>query len=172
MKVDGYTLTPEEESRFHLLDDDGKLRQKILNKRVNADKIGLAYKMSVSELLDELEFAGIKSSDWCVGKFSLSRFKDEGDYIVGNCRFLLQGDNAKERKDYIGPRHCLSWEEYTLWKQKLASERRVEYEKTAHQSYLGNKNSQFGTRWITNGVESRKIKSSEEIPSGWTRGRH
>jgi hypothetical protein len=35
----------------------------------------------------------------------------------------------------------------------------------------GNKNSQFGTIWITNGSESKKIKSSSEIPDGWRKGR-
>jgi len=37
--------------------------------------------------------------------------------------------------------------------------------------HIGNKNSQFGTIWITNGFESKKIKSSELIPNGWKRGR-
>lgn len=34
------------------------------------------------------------------------------------------------------------------------------------------KNSQFGTIWITNGSENKKIKSSSDIPSGWKRGRN
>ena len=32
-------------------------------------------------------------------------------------------------------------------------------------------NSQYGTMWITNGVENRKIKKEERIPEGWYRGR-
>lgn len=35
----------------------------------------------------------------------------------------------------------------------------------------GNKNSQFGTMWITNGVSSKKIKKSDVIPIGWHSGR-
>jgi group I intron endonuclease len=35
----------------------------------------------------------------------------------------------------------------------------------------GDTNSQFGTIWITNGSESKKIKSSSEIPDGWRKGR-
>lgn len=34
---------------------------------------------------------------------------------------------------------------------------------------LGDKNSQFGTFWITNGVDSKKTKGY--IPEGWNRGR-
>lgn len=35
----------------------------------------------------------------------------------------------------------------------------------------GSKNSQFGSMWITNETESKKIKNSESIPEGWTKGR-
>ena len=33
------------------------------------------------------------------------------------------------------------------------------------------RNSQFGTQWITNGKESKKINKSESIPEGWNPGR-
>jgi hypothetical protein len=36
---------------------------------------------------------------------------------------------------------------------------------------LGNKNSQYGTCWITNGVENKKIKITENLPAGWYKGR-
>lgn len=36
---------------------------------------------------------------------------------------------------------------------------------------LGSKNSQYGTMWITNGNESRKIKKLDIIPEGWYKGR-
>jgi hypothetical protein len=45
------------------------------------------------------------------------------------------------------------------------------------QTYANNKhqqgisNSQFGTKWITNGIEERKIKKDEDIPVNWKRGR-
>lgn len=35
----------------------------------------------------------------------------------------------------------------------------------------GDKNSQFGTCWITNGVENKKIKKGDIIPDGWELGR-
>jgi len=35
----------------------------------------------------------------------------------------------------------------------------------------GEKNSQFGTRWITDGKVSKKIKNSDIIPEGWHTGR-
>lgn len=36
---------------------------------------------------------------------------------------------------------------------------------------IGNLNSQFGTCWITNGVDNKKIKKEEIIPNGWKLGR-
>lgn len=35
----------------------------------------------------------------------------------------------------------------------------------------GNKNSQFGTRWINNGNEDKKIKGTDSLPDGWEFGR-
>jgi hypothetical protein len=35
----------------------------------------------------------------------------------------------------------------------------------------GENNSQFGTRWITNGKENKKIKKNEILPNGWIFGR-
>jgi hypothetical protein len=32
-------------------------------------------------------------------------------------------------------------------------------------------NSQYGTMWITNGIENKKIKKEDSIPEGWQRGR-
>jgi hypothetical protein len=39
------------------------------------------------------------------------------------------------------------------------------------QHQQGTKNSQFGTMWITNGIENKKIKKDAVIPEGWNKGR-
>lgn len=38
-------------------------------------------------------------------------------------------------------------------------------------SQSGNKNSQFGSKWVTNGTENKKIKAIDFIPDGWYNGR-
>lgn len=44
--------------------------------------------------------------------------------------------------------------------------------KTQTSNYLGKTNSQFGTMWITNGQENKKIKKDVDIiPEGWYKGR-
>ena len=35
----------------------------------------------------------------------------------------------------------------------------------------GSKNSQYGTMWITNGIQNKKIKKEDPIPQNWIRGR-
>jgi len=35
----------------------------------------------------------------------------------------------------------------------------------------GNGNSQYGTMWVTNGIDNRKIKKEDVIPEGWRKGR-
>jgi len=35
----------------------------------------------------------------------------------------------------------------------------------------GDKNSQYGSMWITDGIENKKIKKTDFIPEGWYKGR-
>ena len=35
---------------------------------------------------------------------------------------------------------------------------------------MGKNNSQFGTKWITNGIENKKIKKDEHLPENWRYG--
>lgn len=55
----------------------------------------------------------------------------------------------------------------------LLSESKIKRKKTfseiKHQS--GNKNSQYGSIWITNGINNQKHKKDMPIPIGWYRGR-
>lgn len=47
--------------------------------------------------------------------------------------------------------------------------RRSTFQEIGHQQ--GEKNSQFGTMWITNGQANRKVKKNDTILDGWTKGR-
>lgn len=37
--------------------------------------------------------------------------------------------------------------------------------------FMGEHNSQYGTMWITNGIQNKKIKKDQVIPQGWRKGR-
>jgi group I intron endonuclease len=58
------------------------------------------------------------------------------------------------------------------FKGKKHTPETVEKMKQSHKGAgKGNKNSQYGTCWITNEVENRKIKKEDQIPEGWRLGR-
>lgn len=41
----------------------------------------------------------------------------------------------------------------------------------ANSKMKGENNSQFGSFWITNGFENKKLKNENDMPEGWYRGR-
>jgi hypothetical protein len=58
-----------------------------------------------------------------------------------------------------------------LFTGKTHSESSKQLMREKAQERLGNKNSQYGTRWITNEIKSKKIFKDEDIPNGWRLGR-
>jgi hypothetical protein len=58
------------------------------------------------------------------------------------------------------------------WKGKThreESKRKIGIKNSIYQS--GKDNSQYGTMWITNGSENKKIQKTCPIPEGWNKGR-
>ena len=53
----------------------------------------------------------------------------------------------------------------------MSEETKKKMSESAKGKHDGNKNSQYGTIWITNGTETRKIKKVDMIPEGWYKGR-
>ncbi len=52
---------------------------------------------------------------------------------------------------------------------KAMKKKKATFKKNEHQQ--GSKNSQYGTMWITNETESKKIQKDQDIPDGWLKGR-
>lgn len=48
---------------------------------------------------------------------------------------------------------------------------RIEYSKYKSLTQTGNMNSQYGTCWITNGIDERKVDKNHQIETGWKYGR-
>jgi hypothetical protein len=63
-------------------------------------------------------------------------------------------EKLKGYKTFLGKKHSLE----TIQKMKKSKN-------------VGNKNSQYGTCWITNGKENKKLKNTEFIPENWYLGR-
>lgn len=91
------------------LDDDNKLREKYRNKRVNAQKEGMSCNLTFAEYMLLAKEAGIKSSDigFSGKKYVLARYNDQGNYTYGNCRFITQYNNSREK--------IISFESYKKW---------------------------------------------------------
>jgi group I intron endonuclease len=68
-------------------------------------------------------------------------------------------------------RHAKGLVKYDTFTGKSHSEETKRKISEHNKSLVGDKNSQFGTVWITNGFNNKKIKSVDEIPNGWYRGR-
>lgn len=52
---------------------------------------------------------------------------------------------------------------------EVKEKRRKTFAEISHQQ--GEKNSQFGTLWITDGAQNKKIQSADPLPPGWRKGR-
>jgi hypothetical protein len=60
----------------------------------------------------------------------------------------------------------------TNWLGKTHNEdTKKKMSKSKQGMYDGEKNPQFGSFWITNGIESINLKKGSVIPEGWYKGR-
>lgn len=85
-----------------IIDDDGKLKQRWLNKSVNSLKEGVSFNLSFEEFCDLVKSANLVSSELGFSggkKFVLARYGDTGGYVYGNCRFITQSENAFEKNN-------------------------------------------------------------------------
>jgi len=94
----------------------------------------------------------------------------------GNLKFLELMEDPEWRKkqcnkisiaqkEYCG-KHGGYWEG-----KKHSDETKKKIGKTNSLKLKGKGNSQYGTCWITNGVENKKTKRGGDIPDGWYQGR-
>jgi group I intron endonuclease len=98
------------------------------------------------------------------------KFHSEGGRAVRQMMLERHKDRLANDPDY-----------YNKWRQSMigrpttkgmeGKKHSEETLKKKSESAKGNKNSQFGTKWITNEKENKKIKNSDQIPEGWRAGR-
>lgn len=106
------------------------------------NKNSMNYKFTITDSLNGVENR-TRSKVW---KESLSQRKyDDRKYDH------FRGDGNPAKRDEI--------------KIKISANRK------GISSGVGSKNSQFGTCWITNGIENKKVSKNDLIPYGWYKGR-
>ena len=166
------------------VDDDGKLYSKWLNKRNNAKSEGLECELSYEEFCLLVKEAGIVSSDLGFssdGKYVFARYNDSGNYTYDNCRVITQLENAHERKPTTKRREHF---QYKMSKEEVSTHisnglrnsiKFQQYQNSRRRTPskpVNKQNSQYGTYWITNGVENMKWKDTKgNIPLGFYKGR-
>jgi hypothetical protein len=101
-----------------------------------------------------------------------------GDNFKKACEYWKIPENKKkliDRNREIGKKRFENGElknfkcDWTGRKHKL--ETKLKIGKSNSMKQKGEKNSQYGSCWITNGFENKKIKRGNNIPDGWKLGR-
>ena len=162
------------------VDDDGKLRDRWYNKKGDAKTQGLKCLLTFEEYCQLVKDAGLVSSQlgYKGQKYVLARYNDEGNYEIGNCRFITQKENIKEKKISMKmhqenmrkvrlmheKRKQMSPEEFSRrtsegirnsksYQQKsiIRREKELERQRSLDPRWKGEKNSAYGCRWVTNG---------------------
>lgn len=81
---------------------------------------------------------------------------------------MIKNNSNKERHNEISSKGGKNSKGMT---GKFHSDNSIEKMKGPRLQSSGTKNSQFGTTWITNGRENKKIKKNDAMPEGWYKGR-
>lgn len=66
---------------------------------------------------------------------------------------------------------CRALKGNTFWLNKKHTDETKRKIGIANKKNKGELNSQYGTRWITNGSSNQKIKKTDDLPNGWSYGR-
>jgi hypothetical protein len=74
------------------------IRRKWQTKKDGAKRRGIAFLLSFDHYVELMRSAGITCDQIGnkKGQYGIARYNDEGDYVVGNCRFTTTTENHKE----------------------------------------------------------------------------
>lgn len=149
------------------IDDDGKLRKKYNNKKTHS-KNTVGFNLTLKEYCQLVIDAGLVSSQigFSGDKYVLGRYGDTGSYEIGNCKFITQSENNKERKTTEKMSNAwISIAKHMTEQNKNNPEfgKKVSEGIKRNGGFYGEKNSQYKTFWITNGGDSMKWKKNMEI---------
>ena len=94
------------------------------------------------------------------------------EVIANKIRERLKGKPAHPNSSKATrERHRLGLINYATWKGKNLSDTHKQNIGLANSKLVGDKNSQYGTMWITDGVVNKKIKKDDPLPLGFRRGK-
>jgi hypothetical protein len=101
-----------------------------------------------------------------------------GDKFKGANLYWKIPENKEKLKKRVSENNKKLWKEGKMFYFKCDWTGRRHKEETKIKigisnsiKQMGEKNSQFETCWVTNGLENKKIKKNEPLPNGWRLGR-
>ena len=97
------------------------------------------------------------------GRASAEKLKNDPEYRERHREWVSKNSKLLWKNGLPKPFNWLGYKHKEETKRKIGEANSKKQE--------GSKNSQFGSCWITNGVENKKIKKTDELPNGWIFGR-
>lgn len=158
--------THSEETRQKISEGNrGKKRSEEAKAKYSAAKIGTTHSEETKKKLSDINI-GKKSSEQTKKKISESNMGRVQSVETREKISKAQTGRPSIRKGT----HCSN---ETKEKMSKAQKGRIVSEDTKNKlkEYTQEKNSQFGSMWITDGNTNMKIKKNIEIPVGWSKGR-
>lgn len=141
------------------------------------DKILISDKMNMNLCVGGqggfISSDGVKKGRKKTDKILLEKYgKDFRKIISKNYQNSLSNNEKKERNEKIKNKlKEINFNHSTFKGRHHSNESKNKIGKSNSLKQKGKKNSQYGTCWITNGVESKKIYKGDLIPKGWKLGR-
>ena len=93
----------------------------------------------------------------------IEKLRDDPNFFIAFSKKASNGMRKKWAEGKIKPFN---------WSGKKHDPETIEkIKETKRETGVGSENSQYGSMWITNGIENKKIKKEDIIPDGWYKGR-
>jgi len=83
---------------------------------------------------------------------------------------LHEAQSKGHKKSYKDGR-IVKTPDWTGKKHSEESKAKIKATRALRKPGLGEKNSQFGSKWITNGIDIKKLRKDEILPDGWKYGK-
>jgi hypothetical protein len=150
-------LTVEEHAEAHFM-----LWKQYGDKRDFLAWAGLEGIIPKQELIHRLSIEGATKA----GNTHAARLISDSDYRVGHI--------AKWKETFVAAGVKATKEKYPegTWKgKKHKDETKARIGKVNSVKQSGSGNSQYGTMWITNGLDNKKVKKDSIVPIGYRKGR-
>jgi hypothetical protein len=106
---------------------------------------------------------GVKKGGKYSGNLLAEKLKNDKEFRKKHIDWFVKMTSNLRKLGLVSPPN------WTGKKHKEETKRKIGEANSIKQK--GESNSQFGTCWINNGTENKKIKKTDELPKGWSLGR-